>query len=230
MPRDATPTSDSPSACLAVEACWDGEVLERWTLDAGDSLAAGPEASCDLLVGEDVLATPRTLIAIDREGAHYTVAPPPVAMLDEARVDNTRDAYRQAAWRQADGSPRRYRLHQALDLRLGPWLLRLRPTEALPTLERRRHRGKKPIAALFASALVHALLIAAALAAPPVKRELPVIPPRVVPADELPCFLCKKPPPTLLEQLERMGRYRCLTNVSEEHWPEALRQAVRPSK
>ena len=33
-----------------------------------------------------------------------------------------------------------------------------------------------------------------------------------------------------LEQLEKMGRYRCLTNVPEEHWPEALRQAVRPSK
>jgi hypothetical protein len=193
--RDTRPTSEAQStACLAVEACWDGEVLERWTLDAGATLAAGPAADCDLLVGEDVLAERRTLITLDERGEHFTITPPQSALVHEARVGETRDAYRQAAWRQADGGPRRYRLQQALDLRVGPWLLRLRPSDMLPTLERRRQRHKRPIAALIASALVHALLIAAALAAPPVKRELPVIP-QHHDVDERPCFLCKRPKP-----------------------------------
>ena len=41
--------------CLSVEASWDGDVLGRWTLSAGERLRAGPEPENELLVAETLM-------------------------------------------------------------------------------------------------------------------------------------------------------------------------------
>ncbi len=190
---------------LIVEANWDGDLQGQWILEGDDTLSAGPKAQCDLLVSKTILSRRRNIIAVDENTQSYTVDGPPGTLFSWPHSAH-RDAYPLPALRHATTTSQRYAIAQALDLHLGPWHLRLRPTPRVPTVAHRRRATKKPIAALIASALIHALVITAALAAPPPKASLATVIPAPVRPNESPCWLWRhrsdiavtsatKPPP-----------------------------------
>ena len=180
LPPQVTLPPERQARGLSVEARWDGELLGGWTLDAGESLTAGPEARCDLVVSRSVLTQRRAVITLDASGETYAVDLPEGTLLAEP-CRSQGDVYRAPAWRRVattaapTATPRttHYPIDHPLDFRLGPWRLQIRPGEVAPKIARRRRGTKRPIAALIASALVHLLLIAAALGTPKPKIPLP---------------------------------------------------------
>ncbi len=184
IPPQTTIPAQTQVRGLSVEARWDGELLGGWTLDAGECLTAGPKARCDLVVSRSVLAQRRAVITLDASGETYAIDLPEGTLLAEP-CRSQRDVYRAPAWRRVEttttptATPRttprttHYPIDHPLDFRLGPWRLQIRPGDVAPKIARRRRGTKRPVAALIASALVHLLLIAAALGTPKPKIPLP---------------------------------------------------------